>query len=98
MPRDISYPIEEKRIVKEKAIEKQTHLAAEQKHQLHAAFSRQHEAVAESKFDQGRTITVPNVPSPKTEELAYVKQFPIPAAHLAFIYQQVDELLRLGPI
>ncbi len=82
----------------DKAIAKQTHLTVEQRNQLRAALYRQHEAVAESKFDMRKTGVVPRVLRPKTEEPAYVKQLPIPAAHLTFIYQQVDELLRLGAI
>ncbi len=46
----------------------------------------------------GKTDAVPHVLCPKTEGPAYVKQFPIPTAHLTFIYQQVNELLRLGAI
>ncbi len=46
-----------------------------------------------------RTAAVSRVLRPKTEEPAScVKQFPIPAAHLTFIYQQVDELFHLGAI
>ncbi len=97
-PRQNSQPSEEKRRVIDEAIAKQTHLTIEQRKQLRAALYRQHEAVAESKFDMGRTDAVPHILRPKSEEPAYVKQFPIPAAHLTFIYQQVDELLRLGAI
>ena len=87
-----------KRKVIDEAIAKQTHVTVEQRNQLRAALYRQHQAVAESKCDMGKMDTVPHVLRPKTEEHAYVKQFPIPAAHLTFIYQQVDKLLRLGAI
>ncbi len=46
----------------------------------------------------GKTAAVPHFLRPKIKEPAYVKQFPIPAAHLAFIHQEVNELLRLGAI
>ncbi len=97
-PRDISHPSEEKRRVIDEAVAKQTHLSEVQRSQLRTALYRQHEAVAESKFDLEKMAAVPHVLRPKTEESAYVKQFPIPAAHLTFIHQQVDELLRLGAI
>ena len=97
-PRDNSYPSNERRKVIDEAMAKQTHLTADQRNQLRSALYRQHKTVAESKFDMGRTDTVPYFLRPKTEEPTYVKQFPIPAAHLTFNYQQVDELLRLGAI
>ncbi len=96
--RDISYSSEEKRKVMDEALAKQTHLTTEQGNQLRAALYQQHEAVAESKFNMERTDAVPNIPRRKTEQPAYVKQFPRPAAHLTFIYQQVNELLRFGAI
>ncbi len=43
-------------------------------------------------------LLLPHVLRSKTEDPTYVKQFPIPAAHLTFFYQQVDKLLRLGAI
>ncbi len=46
----------------------------------------------------GKTAAVPHVLRTKIEEPTYVKQFPVPAAHLALIHQEVDELLRLGAI
>ncbi len=81
-PRDISYQSasEEKRKVIDEAVAKQTNLSAVQRSQLRTALYQQHEAVAESKFDVGKTAAVPHVLRPKTEEPAYVKQFPIPAA------------------
>ncbi len=97
-PRDNSYPSKEKRKVIDEAIAMQTHLTADKRNQLRAALYQQHEAVAESKFDMGRTDAIPHIIRPKSEEPAYVKQFPKPAAHLTFIYQQVDKLLRLGAI
>ncbi len=65
----------------DEAVAKQTHLCTEQRSQLRAALYRKHEAVAESNFDMGRTAAVHHVLRPKTEEPAYVKQFPIPAAY-----------------
>ncbi len=97
-PRNKSHPSGEKRKVIDKTIAKQTHLTTEQRNQLRAALYQQHEAVAESKFDMGRTNAVPHVLRSKKEDPMYVKQFPIPAAHLTFIYQQGDKLLRLGAI
>ncbi len=41
---------------------------------------------------------VPHILCPKSEEPAYVKQFPILAAHLHFINEQIDKLLLLGAI
>ncbi len=46
----------------------------------------------------GRSNAVPHVLHPKSEELAYVKKFPIPAPHLHFINEQIDKLLALGAI
>ncbi len=41
---------------------------------------------------------VPHLLRPKSEEPAYIKQFPIPAAHLHFINEQINKLLVLGAI
>ncbi len=85
-PRDISYPSEKNRKVIDKAIAKQIHLMSMQRTKKSAPCS-----TLSSTWN--RTAAVPCVLRPKTEEPAfYVKQFPIPAAHLTFIYQQVDEL------
>ncbi len=46
----------------------------------------------------GRSNAVPHVLRPKSEKPAYVKQFPIPAPHLHFINEQIDNLLALGAI
>ncbi len=84
---------EEIRKVIDETIARQTHLTIEQRNQLRAALYRQHEAVAESKFDMRKTDAVPHVLRPKTKEPTYIRQFPTPAAHLTFIYQQEDEFL-----
>ncbi len=80
------------------AIEGQVHLSGEQREQLRQVLVRQHEAVSLGKRDMGRSAAVPHVLRPKSEEPAYVKQFPIPAAHLHFINEQIDKLLALGAI
>ncbi len=46
----------------------------------------------------GRSTGVPHVLRLKKGEPAYVKQFPIPAAHLYFINEQIDKLHALGAI
>ncbi len=51
-----------------------------------------------AKSDMGRSAAVPPILRPKSEEPAYVKQFPIPAAHLHFINEQIIKLLSLGAI
>ncbi len=80
------------------AVEGQVHLSGEQKEQLRQVLVRQHEAVSLGKSDMGRSAAVPHALRPKSEEPAYVKQFPIPAAHLHFINEQIDKLLALGAI
>ena len=80
------------------AIEGQVHLSGEQREQLRQVLVRQHEAVSLGKSDKGRSAAVLHVLRPKSEELAYVKQFPIPAVHLHFINEQIDKLLALGAI
>ena len=76
---------EEKMKVIDSAIEGQVHLSGEQKEQLRQVLFRQHEAASHGKSDMGHSAAVPHVLRPKSEEPAYVKQFPIPAAHLHFI-------------
>ncbi len=46
----------------------------------------------------GRSIFIPHILRPKTEEPAYVKQFPIPVTHLHFINEQINKLFLLGAI
>ena len=91
-------PSEEKMKVFDDAIEGQTHLTGEQREQLRQVLVRQHEAVSLGKSDMRRSAAVPHLLRPKSEEPAYVKQFPIPAAHLHFINEQIDKLLALGAI
>ncbi len=91
-------PSEEKMKVIDDAIEAQVHLSGEQREQLREVLVGQHEAVSLGKSDMGRSNAVPHVLRPKSEEPAYVKQFPIPAAHLHFINEQIDKLLALGAI
>ena len=50
------------------------------------------------KSDMGHSSAVPHLLRPKSEEPAHVKKFPIPAAHLHFINEQIDKLLALGAI
>ncbi len=78
------------------AIEGQVYLTGEQKEQLRQVLVRQHKAVSLGKSDMGRSAAVPHVLRPKSEEPAYVKQFPILVAHLHFINKQIDKLLALG--
>ncbi len=91
-------PSEEKMKVIDDAIEAQVHLSGEQREQLRQVLVRQHEALSLGKSDMGRSNAVPHVLRPKSEEPAYVKQFPIPAPHLHFINDQIDKLLALGAI
>ncbi len=89
---------DEKFKVIDDAIEGQKHLAGEQNEQLRQVLVRPHEAVSLGKSDMGRSSAVPNLLRPKSEKPAYVKQFPILAAHLHFINEQIDKLLALGGI
>ncbi len=91
-------PSEEKLKVIDVAIEGQTHLTGEQKEQLWQVLVRQHEAVSLGKSDMGCSAAVPHLLRPKSEEPAYVKQFPILAAHLHFINEEIDKLFALGAI
>ena len=91
-------PSEEEMKVINDAIEGQAHLSGEQKEQLRQVSVRQHEAVSLGKSDMGHSAAVPHALRPKSEEPAYVKQFPISAAHLHFINEQIDKLLALGAI
>ena len=91
-------PSEEKMKVIDSAIEGQVHLSGEQREQLRQVLVRQHEAVSLGKSNMGHSATVPHVLRPKSEEPAYVKQFPIPAGNLHFINEQIDKLLALGAI
>ncbi len=91
-------PSEEKIKVITDAIEAQVHLSGEEREQLRKVLVHQHEAVSLGKSDMGRSNAVPHVLRPKSEEPAHVKQFPIPAAHLNFIKEQIDKLLALGAI
>ncbi len=84
-------PSEEKMKVIDATIE-------EQREQLRQVLVRQHEAVSLGKCDMGRSAAVPHLLQPKSEEPPYVKQFPIPAAHLHFINEQINKLLALGAI
>ena len=97
-PKPRTSPSEEKMKVIEDAIEAQVHLSGEQREQLREVLVRQHEAVSLGKSDMGHSNAVPHVFRPKSEEPAYVKQFPIPAAHLHFINEQIDKLLALEAI
>ncbi len=54
-------------VVTDEAFSKQTHITTEQRIQLRAALYRQHEAVAESKFDRPNTDAFPHVLRPKTK-------------------------------
>ncbi len=64
---------------------RQQHLSRQQQENLREVLLRHHEAVSLGKSDMGRSTSVPHILRPKTGEEAYVKQFPIPAAHLHFI-------------
>ncbi len=97
-PSQETCPSGEKFKVIDADIEGQTHLTGEQKEQLRQVLVRQHETVSLGKSDMGRSSAVPHLLRPKSEKPAYVKQFPIPAAHLYFINEQIDKLLALGAI
>ncbi len=97
-PKPRAPPSEEKMKVIDDAIEAQVHLSGEQREQMRQVLVRQHEAVSLGKSDLGRSNAVPHVLRPKSEEPAYVKEFPIPAAHLHFINEQIDKLLALEAI
>ncbi len=93
-------PSEKKLKVIDDTIGNQRHLTGDQREQLRQVLIRQHEAVSLGKSDMGRSAAVPPLLHPKSEEPAYVKQFPIniPAAHLHFINEQINKLLALGAI
>lgn len=91
-------PSSEKIRLIEDTVSAQGHLSSTQQENLREVLLRHHEAVSLGKTDMGRSSAVPHVLRPKTCEPAYVKQFPIPAAHLHFINEQIDKLLALGAI
>ncbi len=97
-PSQETRPSDQKLKVIDDTIKGQTHLTGEQKEQLWQVLVCQHEAVSLGKSDMGRSSAVPHLLRPKSEEPVYVKQFPIPAAHLHFINEQIDKLLALGAI
>ncbi len=76
----------------------QQHLSCQQQEQLRNVLIRHHEAMSLGKSDMGRSSAVPHILRPKTDEPAYMKQFPIPAVHLHFINEQIDKLLALWVI
>ncbi len=54
------------------------------------------DSLSRRKSNMGHWDAVPHKLRTKSDEPAYVKQFPIPAAHL--IFEQIDKLLALGVI
>ncbi len=97
-PEVSSKPSSEKLKVIDDAIGMQQHLASSQKEQLQEVLVRQHKAMSLGKRDMRRSEAVPHILRPKSDVPAYVKQFPIPAAHLHFINEQIDKLLSLRAI
>ncbi len=93
-----SEPTKDKVQIIEEMVSGQRHLSRQQQEHLREVLLRHHEAVWLGKSDMSRSTAVPHVLRPKTGEPAYVKQFPIPAAHLHFINEQIDKLLALGAI
>ncbi len=93
-----SEPAKDKIQLIEETVSGQRHLSRQQQEDLREVLLQHHEAVSLGKSDMGRSQAVPHVLRPKTGEPAYVKQFPIPAAHLHFINEQIDKLLALGAI
>ena len=82
-------PSKEKEQLIEETVSGQGHLSQRQQEDLREVLLQHHEAVSLGKSDMGRSTAVPHVLRLKTGEPAYVKQFPIPAAHLHFINEQI---------
>ena len=63
-----------------------------------AVMLKNHECISRHKFDLGRTETLLQEISLKSEEPVYVKQFRIPDAHREEVEKHVNEWLKMGVV